>query len=53
MTLGLGSGALIAMSTKQKLNTTSSTEPELVAVNDSMLFNMWAKYFFCVTRCGS
>ena len=46
MTLGLGSDALIAMSTKQKLKTTSSTEAELVAVSNSMSFNMWAKYFF-------
>ena len=42
----LGTGALIAMSTKQKLNTTSSTEAELVGVSDSMPFNMWATYFF-------
>ena len=42
----LGKGALIAMSTKQKLNTTSSTEAELIGVSDSMPFNMWATYFF-------
>jgi len=36
----LGSGALIAMSAKQKLNTTSSTEAELVGVSDSMPFNL-------------
>ena len=42
----LGSGALIALSTKQKLNTTSSTEADLVSVSDSMLFNMWSTYFF-------
>ena len=44
--MSLGTGALIAMSTKQKLNTTSSTEAELVGVSDSMPFNMWATYFF-------
>ena len=44
--MSLGTGALIAMSTKQKLNTTSSTEAELVGVGDSMAFNMWATYFF-------
>ena len=44
--MSLGKGALIAMSTKQKLNTTSSTEAELVEVSDSMPFNMWATYFF-------
>jgi len=44
--MSLGKGALIAMSTKQKLNTTSSTEAELVGVSDSMPFNMWGTYFF-------
>jgi len=43
--MSLGTGALIAMWTKQKLNTTSSTEDELVGVSDSIL-NMWATYFF-------
>jgi len=43
--MSLGKGALIAMSTKQKLNTTSSTEAELVGVSDSMPYNMWATYF--------
>ena len=43
--MSLGTGALIAMSTKQKLNTTSSTEAELVGVRDSMPFNMWVTYF--------
>ena len=52
LTLGLGSGALIAMSTKQKLNTTSSTEAELVAVSDSMPFNLWIKYFFAEQGVG-
>ena len=48
--VSLGKGTLIAMSTKQKLNTTSSTEAELVGVSDSMPFNrlicLWATYFF-------
>ena len=44
--MSLRKGALIAMSTKQKLNTTSSTEAELVGISDSMPFNMWATYFF-------
>ena len=47
----LGSGALIAMSTKQKLNTRSSTEVELVGVSDSLSFNLWAAYF--ITAQGS
>ena len=48
MILRLESGALIAMSTKEKLNTTSLTEAELVAVP----FNMWAKYFFAEQGVG-
>ena len=44
--LSLGTGSVIAMSTKQKLNTTSSTEAELVGVSDSLGFNMWCTYFF-------
>ena len=44
MTLGVG--ALLSSSTKQKLNTTSSTEAELVGVSDSMPFNIWAAHFF-------
>ena len=37
----LGSGVLIAMSTKQKLNTTSSTEVELaVGMSDSLTFHL-------------
>lgn len=40
-------GALIAMSTKQKLNTTSSTEAEVADVSDSTPFNIGAtEYFF-------
>ena len=48
----LGSGALIAMSTKQKLNTTSSTEAELVGVSDSLPFNIWAAYFIKAQGLG-
>jgi hypothetical protein len=36
--LSLGQGALMAMSIKQKINTKSSTEAELVAVGDAMNF---------------
>ena len=44
--MSLGTRAVIAMSKKQKLNTTSSTEAELVGVSDSLVFNMWCTYFF-------
>ena len=41
----LGKGAALSMSTKQKINTKSSTEAELVGVDDSLPFNIWCKYF--------
>ena len=44
--LSMGKGSLISMSTKQKINTKSSTEAELVGVNDAMNFVVWSKLFF-------
>ena len=44
--LSLGHGRLMSMSCKQKLVTKSSTEAELVGVDNVMTFVMWAKYFF-------
>ena len=41
----LDSGALIATSTKQKLNTTNSTEAELIGASDSLPFNLSTAYF--------
>ena len=41
----MGRGAIIATSTKQKLNTRSSTESELVGAHDVMPIAMWTKYF--------
>ena len=41
----MGRGAIIATSTKQKLNTRSSTEAELVGADDVMPIAMWTKYF--------
>ena len=38
-------GALFALSSKQKLNTRSSTEAELVGVNDAMTMILWMKHF--------
>jgi hypothetical protein len=40
-----GQGAVYARSLKQKLNTRSSTETELVAFDDGMPQNLWALYF--------
>ncbi len=44
-TMTLGKGAIQSLSTKQKLNTRSSTECELVAVDDGMTHVLWTKYF--------
>jgi hypothetical protein len=41
----LGKGAAYATSTRQKLNTRSSTEAELVGVDDVMALVMWTRYF--------
>jgi hypothetical protein len=43
--MSLGKGAIYGTSTRQKLNTTSSTEAELVGVNDVMPQILWTRYF--------
>ena len=43
--LTLGRGFLIVTSTKQKLNTRSLTESELVGVDDMMPSILWTRYF--------
>jgi hypothetical protein len=40
-----GQGAVMSMSRKQKLNTRSSTEAELVGVDDAMTMILWTKLF--------
>ena len=37
---------MLSLSTKQKINTKSSTEAELVGVDDAMNFVVWSKLFF-------
>jgi hypothetical protein len=44
-TLSLGIGSLYSMARKQKLNTTSSTEAEIVGVHDAMSQVIWFRYF--------
>ena len=41
----LGKGAVISNSTKQKINTRSSTEAELVGVDDMVSHVLWTKNF--------
>ena len=41
----MGNGAIQAISRKQKLNTRSSTEAELIGVDDAMTMIMWTKLF--------
>jgi hypothetical protein len=43
--LSLGQGALMSMSLEQKINTKSSTEAELVGVDDAMNFVEWIQLF--------
>ncbi|KAG7356172.1 enoyl-CoA hydratase [Nitzschia inconspicua] len=44
-TMSLGRGHPISMSSKQKINTRSSTEAELVGVNDAMSLVLWVRMF--------
>ena len=41
----MGKGSIMNRSTKQKINTTSSTETEVVAVNDVLPQILWTNYF--------
>jgi hypothetical protein len=44
-TMSLGKGSIYSASTKQKLNTRSSTEAEVVGVDDAMPQVLWTRYF--------
>jgi hypothetical protein len=46
-TMSLGKGSVYSASTRQKLNTKSSTEAELVGVDDVMPLILWTRYFLC------
>ena len=45
MTMTMGKGSITTLSRKQKLNARSSTEAELVAVDDCMAQVPWTKHF--------
>ena len=45
VTATMGKGSIISVSRKQKLNTRSSTEAELVAVDDAMSHILWSRNF--------
>ena len=44
-TVSVGKGSFYSMSSKQKINTRSSTEAELVGVNDAMSMIIWMRLF--------
>jgi hypothetical protein len=44
-TLSLGNGSVYSTSTKQKINTRSSTKAELVSINDVLSKILWVKRF--------
>jgi hypothetical protein len=44
-TMSMGTGAVYSTSRKQKLNTKSSTEAELVGIDDVLPQALWTKYF--------
>ena len=51
-TVTFGQGAAMSVSTKQKLNTKSSTEAEIVGVDDCLPFNIWCYYFLQAQGCS-
>jgi hypothetical protein len=50
-TMTLGSGSIISVSTKQKINTRSSTEAELVSIDDVVSKVLWTKRFLEAQDC--
>ena len=50
--MSLGKGSMFSWSKKQKLNTTSSTEAELVGVHDLMPQIIWTRYFLNGQGCN-
>ena len=48
----MGKGAIVSKSTKQKINTKSSTESELVALDSALPKILWCLYFIESQGCG-
>jgi hypothetical protein len=51
-TMSLGGGAIQSVSTKQKVNTRSSTEAELVSIDDIISKVLWTKLFLQEQGCN-
>lgn len=49
--LSLGKGAIYRTLTRQKLNTRSSTEAKLIAVNNVMPQTLWTRHFLEAQGC--
>jgi hypothetical protein len=49
--MSLGKGAICALSKRQRINTKSSTEAELVGVNDVLPQILWTRYFLEAQGC--
>ncbi len=43
--MSLGQGMALSYSWKQKINSLSSTKAELVGIDDSLTYILWARYF--------
>ena len=50
LSMSLGQSVVYAASFMQRLNTTSTTESELVGVSDAMPKKIWVRYFMEVQR---
>lgn len=43
--MSLGNGMTLTLSRKQKINGKSSTESEIIGVDDALPYILWTKYF--------